>query len=222
MPGKQRNNNRKKKRGVSRIPPFFRPGPLVQFADLAYSASPGITESVLGAGGIYVFNLSSIYDPDFSTAGTTALGYTAYSSFFTRYRVVQARIELTATSHETKIGPWMAGYMLGPNTTTTSAASLWPVQTNSYAKLLNATTPGGDNGMLRVNRVIDLHKVQGVTKQQFMTDLDYSASFGTNPARSTYLILWVRGLGASACIGQWDVRIVYHTELSQPYQAVTN
>ncbi len=205
------------------MPTFFRPGPTVQYADFAYAEVPGLTEGVVGAGSLYVFSLSSIYDPNVSGVGTTALGYTSYSSFFTRYRVVRARVEITATPYNNATGTAMTlGYMVGPNSTVTSSAALWPVQTNSYSKLVHAATPGGMHGMANFSKTIDLARVQGVTKQQFMTDLDYSAAFGSSPARQTYLVVYVRGHGSVAAVASFSVRIVYHTELSQPLQTVIN
>lgn len=223
---KNMKNNRKGK-GKSQkkavVPAFFRPGPVVQYADFAYSAAPGLTEGVVGAGMLYVFSLSSIYDPDVSGVGTTALGYTSYSSFFTRYRVVRTRIEVTATPYNTSTAaPMIVGYMVGPNSTVTSSSTLWPVQTNSQSKMVHASTPGGQHGMATFKRTIDLAQIQGVTKQQFMTDLDYSGAFGSNPSRQSYLILFVRGLGGAVAVASFDVRIVYHTELSQPLQTVVN
>lgn len=226
MPNKNNKGNRKgknKPQGKVSVPAFFRPGPVVQYADFAYSAAPGLTEGAVGAGALYVYSLSSIYDPDVSGVGTTALGYTSYSSFFTRYRVVRTRIEITATPYSTSTGTAMiVGYMVGPNSTVTSSSTLWPVQTNSHSKMVHAATPGGSHGMANFKTTVDLARVQGVTKQQFMTDLDYSASFGSNPARQSYLILFVRGLGGAVAVASYDVRIVYHTELSQPLQTVIN
>ncbi len=217
---KKKNTKAQGGRKNAVVPRFFKPGPTVQYADMAYSSIVGLQETTLNTGTMAVFSLSSIYDPDVSGVGTSALGYSSYNTFFTRYRVVKARIIINATPVST--GGLMAGYMVGPNSNTTSAANLWPVQTNSHQKLVNGSTPGGTHGMFCVNRVIDLAQVQGVTKQQFMTDLDYSAQFGTNPARQTYLLLMIRGLGTAVGAATFDVRIIYHVELSQPYQAVTN
>ncbi len=225
MPNNQKKNKpskggKRRAGAVTSVPKFFRPGPIVQYVDMAYSSIYGLVEPALNTGTIGVFSLSSVYDPDVSGVGTSALGYTGYNGFFTRYRVIRARVIINVTP--TVSGAVMVGYMIGPNSNTTSAANLWPVQTNSYQKMINGSTPGGTHGMLSVNRVVDLSKVQGVTKQQFMTDLDYSAAFGSSPARQTYLLLCVRGLGSVPGAATFDVRIVYHTELSQPYQAVTN
>lgn len=227
MPAKKNNRKGKKQKWVQKgqtpsVPAFFRPGPLVQYADLAYSAAPGLTEGALGAGTLYVYSLSSIYDPDVSGAGTTALGYTSYSSFFTRYRVIRARIEISAVPYNTTGGSMIVGYMVGPNSTVTATSTLWPVQTNSFSKLVHSATPGGSHGMANFKRTIDLARIQGVTKQQFMSDLDYSGAFGSSPARQSYLILFVRGTGSAAAVASFDVRIVYHTELSQPLQTVVN
>ncbi len=225
-----KNNNKqhtRKGKGQQRqnavVPRFFKPGPTVQYADFAYSAAPGLTEGAAGAGTLYVFSLSSIYDPDVTSVGTSALGYTSYSSFFTRYRVVKARIEITACPYNAATAaPMIVGYMVGPNSTITATSTLWPVQTNSHSKMVHAVTPGGSHGMASFKTTVDLARAQAVTKQQFMTDLDYSASFGSNPARQTYLILFVRGLGGAVAVASFDVRIVYHTELSQPLQTVIN
>lgn len=219
---KGKSKSQKRIQQKAQVPAFFRPGPVVQYADLAYSDAPGLTEGALGAGTLYVYSLSSIYDPNVTGAGTTALGYTSYSSFFTRYRVVKARIEINATSYNTTGGAMIVGYMVGPNSTVTATSTLWPVQTNSFSKAIHSATPGGSHGMANFKRTVDLAKIQGVTRQQFMTDLDYSGAFGSSPARQSYLILYVRGIGSAIAQASFDVRIVYHTELSQPLQTVVN
>lgn len=219
MPKPKKQNQRKKQKKTS-IPPFFRPGPVVQYVDFAYSSITGLTEPALNVGAIAVYSLSSIYDPDVSGVGTSALGYTAYSGLFTRYRVISARVILNITAATP--GPAMVGFMVGPNSNTTSAANLWPVQTNSHQKLISGSTPGGMHGFYSVNRLVDLAKAQAVTRRQFISDLDYSAAFGSNPARQTYLLVTVRGLGSVPGSATFDVRIIYHAELSQPYQAVIN
>jgi hypothetical protein len=223
-----KNNNRKNARnqgarrngsGKVTVPRFFKPGPTVQYADFAYAIQPGLTEPALGAGMTYAISLNSIYDPDVTGAGSTASGYSTYSNFFTRYRVISVRVQVNAAPYSTSGGTMILGVMMGPNTTVSATPRVWPVQTNSHSRVVHAANPAV---MFCYDKVISLPAILGVTKKQYETDFDYSGPFGSNPTRQAYLILWVLGTGSAAAVSSWDVRVTYHTELSQPLQSVSS
>jgi hypothetical protein len=222
---KNNNKNNKKisknaKRKDALVPSplhFFRAGPIVQRANLAYSWQGSVTEASAGAGQIYGLSLSSIYDPDVTGAGSTAVGYSMYSNAYTRYRVIRTRV--IATAQLTSGGPGVVGLMLGPNTTYSSSPMTWTVQPNSYSRALNSVTPGI---MFRFDRVIDLATILGVKKQQYMTDLDFSGTFGSNPARNAYVGLFVRNFVGTTATSLWDVRLIYEVEFSQPLQSISS
>lgn len=223
MPNKnnKKSNRSKKDRKTPAIVPFFRPGPVVQHVNMAFRDVRYFAEAAAGAGAVYVYRLNSIYDPDLTGVGGTALGYTAYSNFYTRYKVLRVKIHLRGIPRAD--GPVSVGFMVGPNSTTTATASAWPVEPNSFGELLTGATvnSGGPNSVYNRTMSVDIPKILGITRKEFV-DTDYSSLFGSNPAKMAYMIIYLQGLGGIVASGTFDVRLFFDVELSQPYQAVTN
>lgn len=223
MPAKKSANPPNNGKGRSRksknsVPTFYRAGPVIQRVDFAYASLRTVSEGSVGAGALSVYSLNSIWDPDVSGAGSSALGYSMYSNSFSRYRVLRARMIIEASCLTG--GPVVVGYMCGPNTTIASDATTWTVQTNAFSKLLNSNTPGA--AMLRVNKMVSIPDVLGVQQKQFSVDFDFSGAFGSNPAKPAYLIVFVKGAGGVVASALFNIRIVYETDLSQPLQSVFN
>lgn len=185
---------------------------------LAYHQTGTLTEAAAGAGAFNTFRINSIYDPDYTGVGSSAVGYSARALFFGRYKVLRVRFSVRFWGSTG--GNSLVGVMFGGNTTFAANPLLWAVEPNSHSKMLQGNT-GTTHSVVCFDMTVPIHKVVGITKKQFDTDLDWQSSFGSNPQLQAYANVWVYGQSAAAQTVVYDVRISFDTEFSQPLQAIT-
>lgn len=218
----KKNRNRKGRMRLGGLPLTFTPGPAAMKKILTYEYIFGLTEAAVGAGQWNSFRLNSIYDPDYTGVGTSALGYSTYALLFSRYRVVRTRLFLRIVDATNVAGgAQTVGVICNANPTFTATVLNWAAQPFAVSRVLMGSS-GQAHSMCTIDKTIDLHKIAGVTQQQFLMDQDYGATFGSNPTTSLYAHVFVHGkLSSSAEIARVEMRMVFETELSQPLASVT-
>ncbi len=187
-------------------------------AFLAYEATYGLTEAGAGLGVFQVMRLNSIYDPDFTGVGSTALGYSTWQNFYTRYRVLGARaiVRFANITGNAQIH----GLMWGTNSTISATSLYWPAEPQSMSRLSMGNT--GSRSVTSFDRTFDLPRVVSITRQQFISEENYSGTFGSNPGNSIYLFVWMTGkLASVAQTANVEVRIIYDVEFSGRLQSVS-
>lgn len=209
---------RRRQRRQQPLPLFTTTGRPAVREVLAYHQTGTLAEAAAGAGAFNTFRLNSIYDPDYTGVGTTAVGYSTKALFYGRYKVMRARISVRCWGSTG--GNALVGVMFGGNTTFASNPLLWAVEPNSHSKMLQGNT-GTTHSVVTFDMTVPIHRVVGITKRQFVTDLDYQSSFGSNPQLQAFATIWIYGQSAAAQTVIYDVRISYDTEFSQPLQAIT-
>jgi len=214
-----RGSGKKGKKGQMTIPQTFQPPQRDFKVFMGYNAQITIQEPSAGTGGIYQFRLNSVYDPDYSSTGSVAQGFTSYTGMYYLFRVMRVRAVVRAYSGTT--GNMTVGFVPGGNTTVTSNYGYLAAQPFARSAVLQGNT-GGEHSVKEWNQVIDIPKVLGVTKQQYLTDFDYTHAVATNPARSCLMNLFIAGHSASPQAVGFTVRLVYEVLLSQPADIVTN
>lgn len=213
------------RRGKSRlaaIPSTFVPGPPAQRRFFVFEQVYGLTEAAAGAGAFNSFRINSIYDPDFTGAGSSALGYSTYSYLYGRYRVLRVRVILRFVDNtpDSKGGS-IVGVIFNSNSTFSSNPLTWPAQPFAFSKVLQGDT-GGQHSVVNFDLQPALHKIAGVTPAQFKMDQDYSATYAANPASSLYAHVFLTGkLSSAAEAARVEVRLVFDVELSQPVASIT-
>jgi hypothetical protein len=222
--GNARKSRRNKRRG-RRAPPLpmtFVPGPSAQRRIFAYENVIGLTEGAAGTGAFNSYRLNSIYDPDFTGGGTSALGYSTYSYMYGRYRVLRCRVFLRFVNNTgTPTGGIIVGVICTSNSTFSSSAITWAIQPFSSSKVLQGNA-GAPHSVCTFNIQPRLHRVAGITPAQFKNDQDYSALFAANPTTSLYAHVFMAGkLSSSAESVRVEVRLIYDTELSMPLASIT-
>ncbi len=214
-----RNARQGKKRNKQQsLPLFTTTGKPAIREVLAYHQTGSLTEAAAGAGAFNTFRMNSIYDPDFTGVGSSAVGYSTKALFYGRYKVLRARFSVRFWGSTG--GNALVGVMFGGNTTFAANPLLWAVEPNSHSKMLQGNT-GTTHAVVSFDMTIPIHKVVGITKRQFDIDLDYQSSFGSNPQLQAYATIWVYGQSAVAQTVVYDVRASFDTEFSQPLQAIT-
>ncbi len=219
---KPKQGKGKRGKGAGGLPLTFVPGPSVQRRIFAYEQVLGLTEAAAGSGAFNSFRLNSIFDPDYTGVGQTALGYTTYSYLYGRYRVLRVRVLLRFVDGTTVAsGGQIVGVIFSANGTFSSNPLTWPSQPYAVSRVLQGNN-GGAHSACTMNLTPSLHKIAGITKNQFQSDQDYSATFGSNPASGIYAHVFVSGkLSSTAETTRVEVRIIMDTELSAPLAAVT-
>jgi hypothetical protein len=214
------NNNRTRRRAKGGIPSTLQVVPSAfKRAFFAYSDYRTLTEGAANLGGAWAYRLNSIYDPDSAGVGTTALGYDAMYRVYSTFRVLRARVILSMGL--TTSGNAMVGIAPGLAAVAPANFNLYPVEPNVTSKMVQGNV-GGAKAIAVIDRVIDLPKICGLTKAQYMTDMDFAHAAGSNPVRPVYLTLFMVGLSAAAQTAFWNIRIIYEVELSNPNQYVVS
>lgn len=225
MPGKKRNNRKNDSRSMvltgtapRKIPSTFLPGPDSARSFLAYEGTYGLVEAGAGQGAFQVMRLNSIYDPDFTGVGVTALGYTTWQNYYSKYRVIGARAIVRFVN--VTGGGQIQGILWGTNSTITVNPTNWPAEPQSFSKLSTGAT--GSRAVNVFDRTFDLWKVASVTREQYIVEESFAAAFGSNPANNLYLYAWMTGkLSSAAQTANIEVRIIYDVEFYGRLQSVT-
>ncbi len=208
--------NRKRTRGVPQtlqiVPPAYTK---VYPAFVHYGT---LTEPAAKAGNFHTFRLNSLYDPDFTGVGSTAIGYTNLSAMYGLFRVRRVRVVLRGSL--TTTGAATIGFITGLSSTYTSVISLWEAEPNCRSKIVQGNV-GGARAIAEFNTTIDLPRVCGLRHSEFDADMDFTHLVGSNPVKPVYLAVFVVGNSASVQTMNFSLRLVFETEVSQPLQTLT-
>jgi len=168
---------------------------------LVWVASKAATEGSAGAGAYNTFRLNSAYDVDTSLGSTTTPGFAEIQNYYTNYRVWSTAIRVEGSVFGGSSGS-IANVVLLPNAnvaTIPSTPSSWGVQPYSERRVVNMQAVGGRNSFT-LEHHYDLPKLAHVTRQQYRTDMDYSAPTTSNPTRQMYAFLTVWGINTSIAV----------------------
>jgi hypothetical protein len=153
--------------------------------------------------------LNSIYDPDYSGAGTSAASYSEASAIYGRYRVFEAIVEADAGIDSGNSMQFLACASCD-NTLGTD-----PNRVLAQRHVVSrAVMPGGN--AVRQRMTIPIHKLYGVPKQQVMAEDDFAAPMGANPNNQLFMHIGFWNPGVTVTTGFVSVRIGYKVKLSIP------
>lgn len=218
--GKSKNKGAKRGKGKGKsLPMTYQPPSRYFKAIMGYCSTISLTESAAGAGNFYQYRLNSVFDPDYSSTGTTAQGFTAYASMYTNFRVLQVRAVIRAFTGST--GNITVGYFPGGNSTFTSNYQYLQAQPFAQSTLIQGNV-GGGHSVKEWNQVIDLPRVFGVSKAQYMNDFDYAHTSVASPAKPVYLNIFMLGHSGTAQTAGFTVRLVFDVLLSKASDAVVD
>lgn len=225
MPGKKVNNNGKKKNGGGRVRPRAnRTLPLVTTTPssrsilMTFAASGGIAESAAGSGVTYFMRLNSVYDPDATGVGTSAVGYSTWSALYLSYKVRRATVRIQGTVTGLSAGSF-ANVVLAPvpfQAVVPANKQTWKMIPGAKMKSLTNNSVGGTN-MFSITATFDMAKVARVTKQQFASDMDWSGQVGSNPLRQVYALIAFDAVGSSSVLtANYNTQVTYEVEWFNP------
>jgi hypothetical protein len=179
---------------------------------LPYAQFGTLVEGGAGIGVNYTFRLNDVFDPDFSGTGQQPLGLDQYAQMYGRYRVHSFSYEVTFGSRSA--APVWGGVYTSPQSTLPAAAVAWSV-VNDSVKSGAMGNASGSNNILMLTGKVNIAEVLGISQKEFMSDMDFSATVLSNPARMAYLHIWVIGRAVPAVV-DFRVRLYYDIEFCEP------
>ncbi len=180
---------------------------------LPWSWTSNLAEAAAGAGASYSFAINSAFDPNFTGIGLQPLGFDQYSALYGRYRVLGVRYRLLVGTRTST--PIRTGVYPSAQSTLPADVAAWCVQ-NQWArtKMLGSNT-GSDN-IADISGKLDVSAVLGVTKQEFVTEHDFSALTSSSPARVAYLHFWINCVGGVVASVDYSMMLWMDVEFIQP------
>lgn len=182
---------------------------------LPYAAAAILTESAAQLGDYRTFVLNNIFDPDFTGGGLQPLGLDQYAQFYGRYRVIRCRYEVTFASR-TAGEPIIVGLHCSAQSTLPAVSIAWAVQPFKSNQFGLISGPTGGPSVKKLGGSAPISDVLGVTKNEYMTEMDFAAAIASSPARQAYLHLWIRSITGTVGTCHVFIRLFYDVEFSQP------
>jgi hypothetical protein len=177
---------------------------------MAYSTRVSLNSGVLGSASNFVFDLSSIHDPDYSGVGHQPTGHDQLAIFFERYQVISVDYQIVffnrSTSNPARIG---IRAMDVPDTDTNPDVLI--ENGNVQWTLLSLAT--GGQAVHTFTGTIAVNEVHGISKSQYLANDDYGAQFGSNPNERAFLHIFTDGLGNDTDPVDVAVKLVYRSRL---------
>jgi hypothetical protein len=190
---------------------------------LVFTESFVVTESAANVGAFRYLRLNSAYDVDTTLGSTSTPGYIEWTNFFSNYRVWSTAVAVEASASGGSAGS-QALVSLVPNAlqaTLPSTAAIWPVQPGALHWNILMYSSGGANKVMFKKRY-SLPKIFKITRPQFLSDFDFSATTGSNPARQAFLAVCVQGVGSSSAVSLLtQVYVSMEIEFFNPIQLST-
>lgn len=210
--GKKNNRSRKgkgKKNKGSALLPCVTAIPSAKRILMTYSTNNTIVEAAAGTGTATFYRLNSVYDPDASGVGTVCAGYSTWAALFYNYRV--SRVTVRAVL----FGQGSTGGVINLTVLPVPGQAVLPTNPVLWRSGRGAThttvvpqADGGKNSMSHT-RTYDIARWLGVSKQQYLSDMDFSGAVGSNPLRQLYFAVTV-----NSCMGSTPARVVFQLDIT--------
>jgi hypothetical protein len=196
--------------GLTRTPLIF---PSLFRGIQSYEGLVGISPAA-GSAVANVWRWNSVYDPDFTGAGTTACGYNQLSALYGRYRVLGAKCTCTFvnTSNTTPLTVFMV-----VNPVTTVGVNITAILQQRYVW---SRAIGTYTGSAAVTHTVagPVGRFYGVPEHQVRDEDDFAAVAGGNPNNGVYIHIGAYANGGSAGAVNLHVRIEYDVVWSLPLE----
>jgi hypothetical protein len=187
------------------FPPMFR-------GKMFYNTIIGLTPGA-GAAVANVFRLNSVYDPDFTGVGTSAVGYTQLAALYGRYRVLSAKISVEFINTTAAV-PLTCFLVVNPVTTVGVGIAQILAQRFVWTRGVSAIT---GSATVFHTAAADVHTIYGVPRTQVRNEDDFAAVAGANPNNGVYAHVGVYANGAASTANA-HVRIEFDVVWTLPLE----
>lgn len=214
-----KRQSRKSRRSATRNLPLVTYVPSSKSITMSYATATTLAESAAGVGVTWLYRLNSVFDPDFSGVGTSAIGYSTWSALFGSYKVRRATVRLQGTVNGMAAGG-LATVVLAPlagGSVVPSNKQTWKMMRGATMHIATNQSLGGNNTSFEITRTFDLPWAAAVTKAQYDNDMDFSGAVGSNPARAVYVVLGLDSAGSASVVTMtYNLQITYLVEWFNP------
>lgn len=159
----------------------------------------------------YLFNLNSLFDPDRTATGHQPLGFDQLKTLYNRYRVYKVDYDIqwvTTTSDPVMI-------IAVP---TNESPGIGSLETSLETYSARCSRAGNVYSPCRIQGTVDLALLNGKTLQQYTDDDTTQAVIGSSPSELLILHACFASLSVSNVTGYATVKLVMHSEFSDPVQ----
>lgn len=203
MVGKKRKTTSKSSKKYT-ITKTIKAIPDVAQVELNYANFNALTSGV--SVGFNVFRANGLFDPDFTGIGGQPTGFDQYASLYNRYRVIGVYVQIWVSNGNSN-NPEMAFIL--PLSQNTAVTNFRQIMSDDYVQL-GPVSELGSTGPRKVTCYIDNAKLEGVTRQAFMNDQDFSALVTGNPSRGTFVECGAFSVdGSTACVADLLYKLTY-------------
>lgn len=155
-------------------------------------------------GSVYRFNLNSTFDPNRSGTGHQPYGRDQLATLYNRYRVwkVSYAISFFNSSTTAKVAVCPSNIEMGAGTVSEimeNPLSKWALQ-----------IPGGSQKVIK--GTVDLARLTGRTRTQYMSDDRYQAEQGSSPAELLILNIFGQSIADASIAIDACINLTYHVE----------
>lgn len=169
-----------------------------------YMGTLNLTAAVAGAYATQVFRANSVYDPDQTNTGTTAVGYAALSALYTNYYVKWCTIKIKCINQVNT--PIIV--TLIPSYASNVFTNLIQAKSTPYYKEVVLDTNGSGGNIKTMESMAWSHKVLDLAYKE----KDLIADIGTNPTKTWFWLIGYVSADATQSAGfTLDYEIFYRT-----------
>lgn len=198
---KKANKPRKRVRKDRASLPFHLVVPTSTRANLVYMDALALTEGAVGAGTAKMMRLNAPYDVDPSLASSAVPGFSEMAGFYQSYRVLRVEVKASFAVFGNAAGS-VAQISLFPTATSSvpSSPHAWGVQRRGVTSTVftGVTTTGVRVPELTLR--LSVPAFLGLTKEQWRTDHQYTASTNTIPSKLVFVAVCLRSDGTPTSV----------------------
>lgn len=175
---------------------------LVYFTSLQDSTTTGLAKD-------YIFNLNSLFDPDYTSSGHQPQSFDQWATYFNRYRVTKAHVQLEAQADIACSVTFLANNSHNAFTAFSQAEETPTAVTHLYSV-------GGPT--IKLDKTFDCAMVNGVNHNVYNTSDRYQALFSSDPSEVIALHVVMSPLSGTGTTVSRTVKITYYATLFDPVQ----
>ncbi len=173
------------------------------------------SSSVVSAGGAQqTMNLNSIFDPNRTGAGHQPYGYDQLAALYNRYRVLKTQWKVT---FGTQSGTYNLVVFPVNGLIASSVAGASTFQTACELPFaVHRTQGGGGAPTIVIDGEIELNKLNGCTRAEYLGDDRFEAQVGASPTELMTLGIGLYNPTTATVDINYTVEIIYYTDLHDP------
>jgi len=183
---------------------------LCYMTNVAFAPASGVLST-------YIYNLASIYDPDYSGAGHQVFGHDQWAALYDNYEVLGAKMTVTFTNNGVNNVPHTVGVIVDKDYTLASTNSD-TLKESVHGKGFACLPPASDQ-----SRTVTVYYSPRILygAKDIVDNHQFKAAMSANPTLPGYAVICLQAsdyssTAASNILAQ--VRIEYTTRLSSPIE----